>query len=1302
MLLGAVRMQYYFNNLNATSFQRLINSILVARFGEDIRLTPLYGADGGRDGETAPGNPYFDCEIRAETSFPKGQITPPRQGRYLFQVKHHRTVDARLSEARRVVIADFERELQRNVMGRVGAGRVNYFFLVTNVPSSKNALAKLDKKRTVLLQGIANLHADVWWQEQIMAYLDQMPVLWNGFPKMFAGNKVPLLAEVARTSPGTLPRAVRIALGNQYEREVNVKFRQIDLEKSLFKLFVDLDVTSQYLAPEEQRELLLAEMYQGLPDEPIQKRDDSIFSGHRYMPFEREHLVSAIGVLLNEREALTRKIVLEGGPGQGKSTLTQMAAQIYRQRILDIENIDPEERWRPPSKVRLPFRIELRNYAEHLSNDAEFSIEQYIATIIKRDSGGSTVNVDDIHTLAESSPIILFLDGLDEVGSDELRDHVLDKIGECIQRLEKILHVDLRVIVTTRPPAMAGRRDRLVDFRRLPLAPLEPLKVKAYVDRWLSIQLQDEYERQQIRASFESRQREPHVQALVKNPMQLSVLLHFIRLKGEAFPDRRAELYRDYFRTVIDRDVEKSAELRKQRELIETLHQFLGYKIHALTEAQQADGTLSRNQLLQLVEEWLRAQGNQIKTADELFKLGEERLGLIVALKGEGGEASYGYEIQPIREYFAAAFINDQIRGDAHAIFQTMVRRPYWREVALFLAGLRRPNEKADLVVRAKHLDSDDEWGWRQDGRAVTLQLLQEGAFSQPQHVFSEALDFVLDLLDPEIVVASNEPKGVVDVLPVLLKQDEAHRHRIRLLNLLKRFRQCDDEHIIWRLHRIASRVFDATIAREHLLSQCSQFPDIMVKARLVWPLSWGIDMREASKQESYWQVAPDHIWAEQWWQTALHSNLATTLEAPSTVHQRLIEQFASSPFFLTERIYPNRFSLLTPLSKWAVWRLAMYKQMLLVMQIHEALPEEAAELIRAQSLSEIDYSGLDDSCYKTVHDLIAASQSILQSIISGGSSILNTFLDYIPTLREHLKQPGISGWLTCRSSFVLLITFVAFKMNQLRRTARMRDVRFSDLIEDQEALMSLWADVSRFYYEPKQGGSGVNLQQIGDPDLLLRGVYGHFPDLMPKYIRLKEGGDYVAISDLLSKHISTGKELPLPWLKTVSFSTDIIRPLVDKCSIKHLPRLLTELSKWRFIPISTGRPLLTQHVHRILKITRTTDDVAILEGALITLSTSRFLHIADIDLLIKMIRAGQTKLNFSSQIFRRRYEPTGNTDSKDAKLLYGLAREVVRSPKDYSVWTVSSAAEYLAENTSINLPPILREEEDLGLQVHS
>ena len=41
--------QYYFDELAPAAFQRLINSLLVKRYGEGVRLLPLKGADGGRD-----------------------------------------------------------------------------------------------------------------------------------------------------------------------------------------------------------------------------------------------------------------------------------------------------------------------------------------------------------------------------------------------------------------------------------------------------------------------------------------------------------------------------------------------------------------------------------------------------------------------------------------------------------------------------------------------------------------------------------------------------------------------------------------------------------------------------------------------------------------------------------------------------------------------------------------------------------------------------------------------------------------------------------------------------------------------------------------------------------------------------------------------------------------------------------------------------------------------------------------------------------------------------------------------------
>src|SRR5688500_17477552 len=119
-------MEYYFNELDPTKFQRLINSILVSKYGDSVRLTPLRGKDGGKDGETAPGNPFWEFQNNVPQKS-KDNVPIPL-GRYLFQVKHHRTTDIRSSDARASVISDFVSELKKNVLNRVGDERVNFFF----------------------------------------------------------------------------------------------------------------------------------------------------------------------------------------------------------------------------------------------------------------------------------------------------------------------------------------------------------------------------------------------------------------------------------------------------------------------------------------------------------------------------------------------------------------------------------------------------------------------------------------------------------------------------------------------------------------------------------------------------------------------------------------------------------------------------------------------------------------------------------------------------------------------------------------------------------------------------------------------------------------------------------------------------------------------------------------------------------------------------------------------------------------------------------------------------------------------
>jgi len=1300
--------EYYFNELDPVKFQRLINTVLVARFGEDARLTPLRGKDGGRDGETAPMNPYFDFQVSDTRSMSQDIYQPPRRGRYLFQVKYHRTTDKRLSEARQAVLADFARELKKNVLSREGDERVNYFFLVTNVPTSKDALEKLDRTRSALLRDSPNLHADVWWQERIITHLDQMPSIWNSFPEMFAGGIVPFFAKVVDKTSEGLPRAIRLAANHQYTQDSNVKFRQIELEQSLSKLFVDLDVNIHDPSKEAQRRLMAAELYRH--EQLYLGEDESDIS---WLYLERRHRwhgeryrspLSALGILLDDnKQTSIRKLILEGGPGQGKSTLTQMAIQIYREQLLGRNDIAPENRWLPPKKLRLPFRIELRSLAEWLSSNPKNSIEEYLALMIKQDSGGNEVSVDDIHTAVEKSPVLLMFDGLDEIGSDELRDAVLKAIMECIHRFEEVLHTDLRVVITTRPPALTGRRESLISFERLALAPMEKDRIEEYVARWLNVQIREKEEKDRIQLSFERRQDEPHVEALARNPMQLSVLLQFIGLKGEAFPDRRAELYRDYFQIVIDRDVEKSPELRKNRDVIEALHAFLGYKIHALTEVNQADRALDRRRLLDMVGSWLKSQGHDPGMAQKFFRLGEERFGLVVASKGEGEETRYGYEVQPIQEYFAAALISNQIPANsAHEVFEAMIHRPYWKEVALFLAGLRRPNEKADLVSRAKRVDQNKDLGWYQDGRAIVLQLLHEGVFSEPRSVFSDALDFVLDLLDVNKLKVQREPSSLLSMLEALVSRNPTEHHQERVLQLAQDYGECNDRYTLMRVYKVASQLLQPTDYEKAIWSYKGERPELVALVRLGWPYKWEMDIEEITQNPSFWHGVPHFVWAEVWWREAFRRGVALDLPAPVGVHKDLIVQFAANS--ISSLIYGlHKRPFIEIWSKLAVWKMVRYQQTLQLLVASKNLDKAGYGMVQEEIASirednsHIDYTGLDEPIQTVVKDMVQLSRGLLLASCNGEIKESSALEDYIEGTREHLQHAGLASLVACRCAMNMMHSVIINKPSLTRRKRK----------PIKKGLLSLAKDIRPFYEETVPDTYEHSKDESRSLDFLLdifRSSYMihpyHIEAILPRYVRLERGAKPVALVDLLTESIHNGSSLPFVWMDTMPFSIEFIRPLVEKCR-DCLPDLLAYLGERSFMVIGVGAPLRVQDTQRILKIARNTDVPNVLAGVASALLRASFLRIAESELVQKILQAAPDDA-FATMLFRVHKTQIEDRDqesfAKEIKTVEQVARGVLNTPEKYAFKTVCLAADFIAEHQHVDFQPLLYEEENLGI----
>lgn len=137
--------------------------------------------------------------------------------------------------------------------------------------------------------------------------------------------------------------------------------------------------------------------------------------------------------------------VLVGGPGQGKSTVTQWLAQLYRVSFLEGSELENNVELSPLiSEVtaraaeigmpvlrsrRWPARVVLTEFADFIASNESASLLHFIA---KQVNDGSAVGVDphDLLSWLERYPWVLLIDGLDEVPASSNRDQVVRAIKD--------------------------------------------------------------------------------------------------------------------------------------------------------------------------------------------------------------------------------------------------------------------------------------------------------------------------------------------------------------------------------------------------------------------------------------------------------------------------------------------------------------------------------------------------------------------------------------------------------------------------------------------------------------------------------------------------------------------------------------------------------------------------------------------------------------------------------------------------------------------------------------------------------
>lgn len=715
-------MDYQLENLGPERFQEVCQSLLARSFPK-LQCFPVGQRDGGRDAiaflQTESAEDYI-----------------------VFQVKYVRKPLAE-KDPHKWLLGVLNEEAPK-ILDLIPKG-AKEFYLLTNIPSTAFPDSGSIDAAQRLLNETISVPSMCWWREDIARRLDDALDLKWAYPEIMSGPDIlRLIVEHGLTEAAQRrTNTIRAFLRDQYNRDKEVRFKQIELQNDLLDLFIDVPVTLRDQSVKrtrvgiERRAFFLAARERGAENE---------------FPGNREPSMGAASMLLHPliQEHVPR-ILLEGAPGQGKSTITQYVCQVHRQRLLGDATLDDristEHRNNP---VRLPFRVDLRDFAVWLKKRDPFasddsttppshwhrSLESFLAAVVRHHSGGADFTIQDLHAVLKMSAVMLVFDGLDEVADIAARREVIDEINRGIVRLTENA-VSLQTVVTSRPAAFAnspGMPESV--FLYFELASITRPLIEEFAKKWLRARRLQGREASDVRRILREKLDQPHLRDLARNPMQLTILLSLIHTRGSSFPDKRTALYDKYVDLFLNREAEKSDIVRKHRELLVDIHGYLAWILQCESEEEGSRGSIAADRLLRLVRQYLHEEQHDPSLAEALFTGMAERVFVLVSRV----EGTYEFEVQPLREYFAAKHLyttaaysppGSERQGTRPDIFDALSRDFYWLNVTRFFAGCHNKGELPSLVDRLEELAREDGYSYTSHPQTLAATLLSDWVFAQ-------------------------------------------------------------------------------------------------------------------------------------------------------------------------------------------------------------------------------------------------------------------------------------------------------------------------------------------------------------------------------------------------------------------------------------------------------------------------------------------------------------------------------------------------------------------------------------------
>ncbi|SBW22935.1 hypothetical protein FDG2_3328 [Candidatus Protofrankia californiensis] len=428
---------------------------------------------------------------------------------------------------------------------------------------------------------------------------------------------------------------------------------------------------------------------------------------------EKLAVVNAAQYLLGRGDSVLRPsligqkhphVVLVGGPGQGKTTLGQLVAQIYRIALLgetdrlgaEADNLLTTLRGSladinlpVPNSRRWPVRVELATYADVVAGGSDVSLLRWIADRVSA-RATDRVTAGQLRGWLASWPWLLVLDGLDEVASPHAREHLMRHISDFLVDAARV-DADLLIVATTRPQGYTGEfTDRL--YEHLILAPLMPQAAIAYATRLADARYGDDIDlRDRVLRRVKRAADEPLTARLMRTPLQVTIMSLLLEQRARV-PQDRSRLFDAYYETIYAREAAKRGPLARlldeYRADVHALHERVGLELQVLAEADgEADASMPAERLRALAIARLMAEGHHEPDihwlADDLVKAATHRLVLLIPK----ADHNIGFEVRSLQEFMAARAI---VSGTDDIIIERLrllAPSAHWRNTWLLAAG---------------------------------------------------------------------------------------------------------------------------------------------------------------------------------------------------------------------------------------------------------------------------------------------------------------------------------------------------------------------------------------------------------------------------------------------------------------------------------------------------------------------------------------------------------------------------------------------------------------------------------------